>query len=170
MICSLLLYLSFRISFDYCNLYILTLIQYGVLIQGFPVTLKGKIASYVIQGSRAGRGVMRMQFNGRTSAFQADHVGSIPIIRSIIYAALVKWFNTHAFHACTHGFKSRTPYQFMARQRSWLSRLPVTQKITGSSPVRVAIFFIGASSSGKTTVSKTVNGSSTLSAPAILLF
>ena len=96
-----------------------------------------------VKGSSPSFSTMRMQFNGRTSAFQADHVGSIPIIRSIIYAALVKWFNTHAFHACTHGFKSRTPYQFMARQRSWLSRLPVTQKITGSSPVRVAIFLQG---------------------------
>ena len=29
------------------------------------------------------------------------------------YGPLVKWFNTHAFHACIHGFKSRTGHQFL---------------------------------------------------------
>ena len=37
-----------------------------------------------VVGSSPIVGTMRVQFNGRTSAFQADYVGSIPITRSII--------------------------------------------------------------------------------------
>ena len=38
-------------------------------------------------------------------------VGSSPTLSAIIVGPLVKWFNTHAFHACIHGFKSRTGHQ-----------------------------------------------------------
>lgn len=49
---------------------------------------------------------MRVQFNGRTSAFQADYVGSIPITRSIK----------------------------MRQQLSWIEQLPSKQQARGSSP------------------------------------
>ena len=34
--------------------------------------------------------------------------GSSPFRPTILIGPLVKWFNTHAFHACIHGFESRT--------------------------------------------------------------
>ena len=46
--------------------------------------------------------------------------------------------NTYAFHAYIHGFKSHTCHHF-GLVVQWLSRLPVTQKIAGSSPVETAI-------------------------------
>ena len=42
--------------------------------------------------------------------------GSSPPRPTILfYGPLVKWLNTHAFHACIHGFKSRTGHQICVK-------------------------------------------------------
>ena len=38
--------------------------------------------------------------------------GSIPVWTAIFNGPLVKRFNTHAFHACIHGFESRTGHHY----------------------------------------------------------
>ena len=62
------------------------------------------------------RGTISAEF---VKDFLDDANNSVPYHKyvtnySIIYlhGPLVKWFNTHAFHACIHGFKSRTGHQF----------------------------------------------------------
>ena len=48
---------------------------------------------------------------------------------------LVKRFNTHAFHACIHGFESRTGHHKKSGGLAQLGEhLPYKQRVGGSSP------------------------------------
>ena len=42
------------------------------------------------------------------SAVNRSVVGSSPMLSAIYFGPLEKWLNSHAFHACIHGFESRT--------------------------------------------------------------
>ena len=72
---------------------------------------------------------VRMQFNGRTSAFQADGVSSILIIRSIFFKFSV------------------------GSQLSWIEQRPSKPCVRGSNPCGLTILFddIGVQPSGKAT-------------------
>ena len=73
---------------------------------------------------------MRMSFNGRTLAFQANNRGSIPLIRS--NGALVQLVSTPACHAGGHGFESRTHRHAGIAQL--VEQLPCKETVLGSSP------------------------------------
>jgi hypothetical protein len=48
-------------------------------------------------------------------------VGSSPTWGAIKCGPLEKWFNSHAFHACIHGFESRTGHQAIPLKRTLLN-------------------------------------------------
>ena len=74
---------------------------------------------------------MQVQFNGRTSAFQADSVSSILIIRSIFFKKL-----------------RRYPLGLLGSQLSWIEQRPSKPCVGGSNPSGLTIF-LGVQPSGK---------------------
>ena len=65
------------------------------------------------------------------SAVNRQVIGSSPILGAIWPVG--EAVNTHAFHACIHGFKSRTGHQHRVLAQLG-ERLPYKQVVGGSSP------------------------------------
>ena len=86
---------------------------------------------------------MRVQFNGRTPAFQAGYVGSIPITRSL--SLQLSWIEQRPSKPWVGGSNpSRLVLWWV--QRSWLARQIVALEAKGSNPF---IHLFGLSPSGK---------------------
>ena len=86
---------------------------------------------------------VRVQFNGRTPAFQAGYVGSIPITRSL--SLQLSWIEQRPSKPWVGGSNpSRLVLWWV--QRSWLARQIVALEAKGSNPF---IHLIGLSPSGK---------------------
>ena len=111
---------------------------------------------------------MRVQFNGRTSAFQADYVGSIPITRSIDLLEQLSWQSNRLL---TDRSQVRVLLQApcgLLEKR--LTHMPFTHAFTGSNPVQVTIFNGGLAQLGEHLPYKQrVSGSSPLTSTIFYL-
>ena len=76
------------------------------------------------------------------SAVNRSVVGSSPMLGAI-YGPLEKWLNSHAFHACTHGFESRTGHQEKSKARfSGKKRVFFIQNFSSVFPLFIFLFFM----------------------------